>query len=67
MVDHETELFTGAPTRGHLPEWQNMEGEDAKEVKLKQDLKNAIWVGFHEFVENLLTEGINFKTLDADS
>ena len=65
MVDLETELFTGAPTRGHLPVWLNMK-EDTKEVKLKKDLKNANWEGFYECVESLLTERIDFKTMDAD-
>ena len=67
MVDHVTELFTGAPTSGHLPVWVKMKEEDTKEVKLKKDLKNANWEGFYECVENLLTEGIDFKTMDADS
>ena len=66
MVDHETELFTGAPTRGHLPEWLNLKGEDTKEVKPQKDLKTAIWEGFNECVERLLTDGIDFKTMDAD-
>ena len=33
VVDHETELFTGAPTRGFLPVWLNMKREDTREVK----------------------------------
>ena len=67
MVDHETELFTGAPSRGHLPVWLNMKGEDTKEVKLKKDLNNANWEGFYACVKSLLTDGIDFKTMDADS
>ena len=67
MVDHETEIFTVVPTRGHHPVWLNMKGEDTKEVKLKKDLKNANWKGFYECVESLLTERIHFKTMDGNS
>ena len=67
MVVHDTELFTGAPTRGHLLVWLNMKGEDTKEFKLKKDLKNANWEGFYECVESLLTERIDFKTMDGNS
>ena len=67
IVDHEAELFTGAPTKGHLPVWMNKKGEDTKEVKFKKDLKNANWKGFYECVESLLTERIDFKTMDGNS
>ena len=67
MVDHVTEFPPGAKTRGHLPVWLNMKGDDTKEVKLKKDLQNAHWEGFYECVENALSEEIDFMTIDADS
>ena len=42
MVDHETELFTGAPTRGHLHLWLNMKGEDTKENKPKKKTSRTL-------------------------
>ena len=67
MVDHETELFTGAPTRGHLTVWLNMKGEDTKKVKVEKDLENANWEGFYKCVKSLLTDRIDFKTMDGNS
>ena len=51
MVDHETEMFAGAPTRGHLRVRLNTKGEDIKEVKHEKDLRNANWEGIYECVE----------------
>ena len=61
MVDCEIELFTGAPTRGHLPVWLNMNGEDTKEVTNLKTSRTPNGKGFTSVLQTASEQHISVK------
>ena len=68
-LDHDVELFTGAPSRGHLPVWTTVAlgYNDKEKPKQINDFKRTDWDRYCALLEQESSSLLDNNTLDAES